>query len=68
MLENGASHYCEVEMAVSIDKPGHEDRVSQVFYLPRSKFPRAPDSNYSASLDMDDTILNGRRSQRQNNA
>ena len=53
---------------MSIDKPGHKHRVSQVFHLSRSELRRASDSNYSASLDMDDTIFNGWRSQRQNDA
>ena len=64
VLENGASHYGEVEMAVGIDQTGHKDRVSQVFHLSRGELRCAPHSNYSASLDVDDTIFNGWRSQR----
>ena len=34
LLENGAAHDREIEMAVRIDEPGHKDAVAKVFDLP----------------------------------
>ena len=33
LLENGAAHDREVEMAVGIDETGHQDRIAEVFEL-----------------------------------
>ena len=45
LLENGAAHDREVQMAVRIDEPGHENAIAKVFDLPARKVACAAHSN-----------------------